>query len=53
MNPPHHSADNALVLHSSRLVLKWTIFSTTFFVRRKGSRYLTMLQTEWCTAFKG
>ncbi len=52
-NPPYHSTDIALALHSAILELKRVIFSTTFFVQHKGSRYLTLLQMEWCIAFKG
>ena len=46
-NPPHQTLDIALVrLYSAQLELEQVIFSTTFFVRRKGSMYLTLLQME-------
>ncbi len=45
-DPPHQTLDIALMFYSARLELKRMIFSITFFVRREGGMYLTVLQME-------
>ncbi len=57
-NLPDQTLDIVLMFHSAKLEFKRMIFSSTFFVRREGIRYLTVLQMEmpiaknlqeWCS----